>query len=233
MQAHASLVFMGSTRIVEQWQVAPPSSAPTELLLPLLYSDIVFLSQSPIDLVLFYSLPCSKSHFLDTIVPKLKNSLSLTLKHFTPLAGNITFPLTSPTMPVSHYLNGDTISLTVAVSDADFNHHSGNLSRDFNHFVAPLPPLTYLSDSIKFSVAAIRVTLFPDQGICIGITQHHAIGDGSTMVHFINMWASISKLNGDSHLLASKYLPFYDRSGFQDADTLTTTYWNLMKMSKI
>lgn len=230
---HIPLLMATSTSIVERCQVAPSSGAPAELLLPLVYSDIVFLSQNPIELVLFYNLPCTQSQFLDNIAPKLKHSLSLTLKHFSPLAGHIFFPLTSGTMPVSHYVNGDSVSLTVALSDADFNHHSGNHSRDSDQlrdFVAPFPPPDYLSDFIKFSVAAFQVTLFPNQGIGIGITQHHAIGDGSTAVHFINMWASIAKLNGDLHLLASKSLPFYDRSGFEDANSLTTTYWNLMRM---
>lgn len=157
---------MTTCSIVEHCQVAPSSGAPTELLLPLLYSDIIFLSGNLMEILYFYSLPsCSKSHLSDNIVPNLKNSISLTLKHFTPLAGNIIFPLTTG-MPLSHYITGDSVSMAIAVSDADLTHLTGSLSRDADQF----------PDFIKFPVSAFQVTLFPNQGICIGVTMHHCIG---------------------------------------------------------
>ncbi|KAI3464101.1 hypothetical protein Pfo_020764 [Paulownia fortunei] len=182
-----------ATNIVEQCQVAPSSGAATEQLLPLLHFDTVWLPFHPLENLFFYSFQCSESHFLDTIVPNLKNSLSLTLKHFPPLAGNIIFPLTSG-MPVSHYVAGDSISLTIALSNADFIHLTGNLSRDadeFHYFVPQLPPAAYLVS------------------ICIGFTNHHAIADGATLLGFVQAWASINKFNGDEHLIAlgEKYLP--------------------------
>ncbi|KAG8388576.1 hypothetical protein BUALT_Bualt02G0139700 [Buddleja alternifolia] len=69
------------------------------------------------------------------------------------------------------------------------------------------------------------------QGISIGFTTHHAIGDGSTLLHFLNAWASINKFNGDAHLLAlgDKFSPFYDRSVVEDANGLDARRWDLMK----
>lgn len=75
---------------------------------------------------MFYDLQCSKTEFVETIVPILKKSLSLTLKHYFPLAGNTTLPLISPATPFSRYVAGDSVSLTIAQSHADFVHLTGN-----------------------------------------------------------------------------------------------------------
>ncbi|KAK6153301.1 hypothetical protein DH2020_012940 [Rehmannia glutinosa] len=220
--------------IVEKCQVQPSPGAVNEQLLPLVHFDIPWLPFHLVQNLFFYSFQCSESHFLDTIVPNLKNSLSLTLKHFPPLSGNIVFPLDSGNLPVSHYVAGDSASLTITVSSADFDNLTGNHSRDsdeFYDFVPHLPPPIYSPDSIKFSVAAVQVTLFPNLGISIGFTSHHAIGDGVTLLGFIQSWASISKFNGDTHLLAlgEKCLPFYDRGIIKDANRLATECWDLMK----
>ncbi|GFP79914.1 anthocyanin 5-aromatic acyltransferase [Phtheirospermum japonicum] len=140
-------------------------------------------------------------------------------------------------MPVSHYVAGqDYFPLTIAISNADFVYLTGYHFRDndqFHDFVPRLPPAT-ISDSstIKFPVAAIQVTLFPNQGVCVGFTFLHAIGDGATAVHLIEMWASINRFNGDdSHLLAlgEKCLPFYERDVIRDGDRLAMESWRYMK----
>ncbi|GFP79913.1 anthocyanin 5-aromatic acyltransferase [Phtheirospermum japonicum] len=228
-----------TTTIVEQCQVAPLSGAPTEQLLKLLHVDILFLHYPPLKSLLFYSFQCSESHFLDTIVPNLKNSLSLTLKHFPPMAGKLVIPINSDnnSMPVSHYVAGqDYFPLTIAISNADFVNLTGYQSRDndqFLDFVPQLPRAT-ISDSstAKFPVAAVQVTLFPNQGVCVGFTIHHAICDGATGVRLMKMWASINRFNGDdSHLLAlgEKCLPFYERDVIRDGDRLAMESWSYMK----
>ncbi|KAH6763668.1 hypothetical protein C2S51_014917 [Perilla frutescens var. frutescens] len=140
-------------------------------------------------------------------------------------------------MPFSHYTGGkDSLSLTIAVSDSDFcrltsNDHSRDAA-EFHDFLPTLPPATYSSDSIKFSVTAVRITLFPNHGICIGLTNHHAICDGSNLIGpsgLIQTWASISKFNRDSHL-SRKMLPSYDRSTVEGAADLTTVFWNHVTM---
>lgn len=111
--------------ILEQCEVAPSPGGPAEKWLPLLDFDVTFLRFSLMQILMFYELQCSKAYFLETIVPNLKNSLSLALNHFSPLAGNTTLPLTSGT-PFTHYVAGDSVSLTIAQSDADFVHLTGN-----------------------------------------------------------------------------------------------------------
>ncbi|KAL3618084.1 hypothetical protein CASFOL_038405 [Castilleja foliolosa] len=188
-----------ATKIVEQCKVAPPTGAPTKQVLKLLHMDMIQLCL-PIDVksLLFYKFHCSESHFLNNVVPDLKNSLTLTLKHFAPLAGKIFIDHNSG-LPVSRYVDGqDSISLTIAVSYADFLNLTSYHPRDAAqlHGFAPDFNETFSLTS-KISVLAVQLTLFPNQGVCIGITSNHAIGDAAAIVLFLKTWASINKSNGD------------------------------------
>ncbi|KAL3618147.1 hypothetical protein CASFOL_038468 [Castilleja foliolosa] len=220
-----------ATNIVEQCQVAPSSGAPTEQSLKLLHFDILWLPMNPLKMVVFYGFPCSESYFLDTVVPSLKNSLSLTLKHFPSLAGKILIPHNS--IPVSRYVAGeDSVSLTIAVSKADFKKVIGYHSREVDELYDLVTPLIVDSSS-TIKLTSFQVTLFPNQGVCIGLTYHHSLGDGPALSLFFQAWASINKFNGDeSHLLESgeERLPFYDRNVVPDGDRLANECWSHLKM---
>lgn len=214
-------------KIVERYSAAPSQGAAAEQSLPLLYFDMIWLHFRPTETLFFYSFKCSESNFLDTIVVQLKHTLSIALKHFLPLAGKIIFPLSSAGMPVSRYAAGDSVALTIAVSDADFTDLTGNHSKaadEFHHFVPHMPPPVYSDDDIKFESIAIQATLFPNKGICIGFTHHHAICDLAGLIGFIRAWASVNKLNSDGNLVGNA-LPLYDRSRVQDAAKLTPIGW--------
>ncbi|GFP80352.1 anthocyanidin 3-o-glucoside 6''-o-acyltransferase [Phtheirospermum japonicum] len=219
-----------ATKIVEQCQVAPSSGAPIEQLIKLLHMDMIFLGGgSALKFLIFYKSHCSESGFMDTIVPNLKNSLSLALKHFTPMASKIVIDNNSG-MPVSHYLAGqDSLSLTIAVSHADFVNLTGYHPREAAQFHGFAPHLNgILTPTTKLSALAVQLTLFPNQGVCIGIAGNHAIGDGYTLVHFLKTWASINKSNGDdSHLLLS--LPSYDRDIVRDGHQRAMDCWRDIK----
>ncbi|KAL3618156.1 hypothetical protein CASFOL_038477 [Castilleja foliolosa] len=77
------------------------------------------------------------------------------------------------------------------------------------------------------------VTLFPNQGVCIGLTGHHSMCDGPALALFMQAWASINKFNGDeSRLLESgeECLPIYDRDVIADGDRLADECWSHIKM---
>ncbi|CAL9018584.1 unnamed protein product [Prunus brigantina] len=90
------------------------------------FFDLFWLRFPPFQLIFFYELPPS-SHstplFFDSILPKLKASLSLTLQHFLPLAGSLTWPQTSH-KPLLNYVQGDAVSLTIA-------HYSNDHRADY------------------------------------------------------------------------------------------------------
>ncbi|KAK6157236.1 hypothetical protein DH2020_011484 [Rehmannia glutinosa] len=173
--------------------------------------------------------PCSKAYFLETLVPKLKQSLSLTLKHYLPLSGNLFYPLnTVDEKPVFRYVAGDSVSLAIAESSNAFDELVGNHARDadqFYNFVPESPPVKDEPEYQTVPVIALQVTLFPDRGISIGFSNHHCVGDASSIVGFIRAWASISKLGEDEFLA----MPIFDRSVIKDPLGIGNILWKKMK----
>ncbi|KAK4484867.1 hypothetical protein RD792_007467 [Penstemon davidsonii] len=224
-----------TTTLLENCQIPPPppQGVAAELYLPLTFFDIPWLHFHPIRRLLFYKFPCSKSHFMETIIPKLKESLTLTLKHYVPLAGNLLFPIdTENNKPIIRYVVGDSVSLKIVESTKDFHYLIGDHARDadqFYDFVPQLPPIKDEIEYKKVSVLALQVSLFPNQGICVGFANHHVLGDASSIVGFIKAWASINKLGGDNEFLIESSLPLFDRSVIKDPLGIDNIYWNVMK----
>ena len=96
----------------------------TPTLLPLTFFDIFWLRLPPVERLFYYEFPHSASSFFDSVLPKLKQSLAVALHYYRPLAGNLQWPHDSH-KPVVEYAAGDAVCLTVAESDAHFNHLSG------------------------------------------------------------------------------------------------------------
>ena len=167
-------------KVVEVLSVAPileSEELPTQTSLPLTFFDILWLRLPPVQRIFFYEFPHPTHLFFDTLLPKLKHSLSLALAHFFPLAGHLTWPLHSQ-KPIINYKSGDTVPLTVAVSEADFNHLAGTDLYEAKEIHNLLPHLTISHE--KATLLALQVTLFPNSGFSIGITSHHAVLDGKT-----------------------------------------------------
>ncbi|XP_019184758.1 PREDICTED: malonyl-coenzyme:anthocyanin 5-O-glucoside-6'''-O-malonyltransferase-like [Ipomoea nil] len=210
--------------LISHREVAPAGNA-AEMSLPLTFFDIPWLFYfRMVRRLLFYRLPISRESFLETTIPNLMASLSLTLKHFLPLAGNLVSPSDSSTPPELRYFPGDSVPVAFAESAGDFDSLVANHPRDVNHFyplVARLQaPEPAAGEQIIIPVLSIQVTLFPGFGICISTTHHHVVGDGNTMNSFTKAWAMINKLGGDGEFIAekseSKSVPFYDRTIVKD-----------------
>lgn len=189
--------------LLESCRIAPPpgGDAAEPLSILLTFFDIVWVHFSPIRRLLFYDHPnCSKAYFLNTLVPKLKESLSLTLKHYLPVAGNLLYPSNTEQKPVFRYVSGDAVSLRIAESGRDFDQLIGNHARDadqFYDFVPEMPPIREEPGYKIVPVFALQLTLFPGRGICIGFANHHSLGDASSIAGFVLEWASISRLGAD------------------------------------
>nr|BCB67382.1 malonyl-CoA acyltransferase [Gentiana hybrid cultivar] len=215
-------------KIIEECRASPPPGTVAKLTLPITYFDVYWLNFHHVQRLLFYKLPLNKSTFIETIIPNLKNSISLALKHYLPLAGNLVSPLQhddSGVPPVLCYLSGDSIPLIFAESlDEDFDRLAGNQASKCDDFYPLIPVLKppVVSTNLKITpLSAVQVTLFPNSGISIGFTNHHVTGDANVIVGFIKAWASINKLDGDSQLVDGNLIPFYDRSGIKDPYDLT------------
>ncbi|TKY48813.1 Coumaroyl-CoA:anthocyanidin 3-O-glucoside-6''-O-coumaroyltransferase 1 [Spatholobus suberectus] len=116
-------------KLVEKFHVAPASHPDcrtrTTSSLPLSFLDLPLAGPIYVKRQFFYHFPHPVHHFCETKLPTLKHSLSLTLQHFFPLAGNLLCP-PPPHRPFIRRAHDDTVTLTIVESEADFNHLSSN-----------------------------------------------------------------------------------------------------------
>ncbi|KAL5582143.1 hypothetical protein UlMin_014585 [Ulmus minor] len=202
-----------TVNIIEVYKVAPPHGSAREMSLPLTFFDLLWLKLPPVQYLYFFKIPTPtpdlKTSFFLYVLPRLKHSLSLTLHNFLPLAGNIIWPQSSH-KPLVKYIEGDVVSLTVGVSEADFNYLSGNNLCQAVECHPLIPKLAVSRD--RAAVFAVQVTLFPNCGFCIGIATHHALLDGRSFNSFIKAWSHVCKLDEQVSSLPLELKPFYDRS---------------------
>ncbi|KAF3444873.1 hypothetical protein FNV43_RR14566 [Rhamnella rubrinervis] len=214
-----------SVKIQELYSVAPAPGSPDSTIpktLPLTFFDLLWLRFSPAQNLFFYEISSPNTSFFDSILPKLKQSLSLTLQYYLPLAGNLIWPEDSH-KPTIVYVDGDAVSLTVAESDADFHRLSGTDLREATECHSLIPHLAVSHQKAK--MMALQVTLFPNAGFCVGISMHHAVLDGKATALFMNSWSQICKnLEEKSWSLSSALIPVYDRMVIKDPAGLQATF---------
>ncbi|KDO65330.1 hypothetical protein CISIN_1g036098mg [Citrus sinensis] len=143
-----------------------------------------------------------------------RHSLSLTLRHFFPFAANLICP-PPPNHSYISYKKGDSVLVSVAESDSDFNHLTANQARDNTVFHHLLSEETHAVPSM-----AVQVTVFPNSGISIGIAVNDVAADGRSFNHFVKFWASMSV----THRLED--LPCHEKVLVEDPDGLASIYLN-------
>ncbi|XP_057492013.1 anthocyanin 5-aromatic acyltransferase-like [Actinidia eriantha] len=210
-------------KVLEVCRVAPPplspdSTAPKSL--PLTFFDMLLLKFPPTQRLYFYETSHPTTTFLEVVVPKLKHSLSLTLQQYIPLAGNVTLTPDFSKL-IIEYVEGDTVSLTVAESEVDFYCLSGDNFREAKNFNPFLPCL--VGSETRLPVLALQVTLFPNVGFSIGYAVHHGVLDGKTTTMFMHSWAFICT-RGEDSTLTPGLTPLYDRTLIVDPYDFETTF---------
>ncbi|CAH9126773.1 unnamed protein product [Cuscuta epithymum] len=208
--------------------------------IPLTFLDVVWLTLPPVHRLIFYPHPVSRTGFLDSIIPKMRNSLSQTLQHYTSLAGRVFTSPDNAIVPEIRYTEGDTVPLIVAEyisgETTDFDHLVSDQARssmDYQPLIPRLPPTSRAPNgSVVVPVFALQVTLFPDVGICIGVTNHHIIGDGSSIFGFMKAWSHLSFSSHEDNkkdCTSSQCVPFYGKVAVKDGQRLTRLYWDILK----
>ncbi|XVF60691.1 hypothetical protein PTKIN_Ptkin08bG0068600 [Pterospermum kingtungense] len=180
----------------------------------------------PVERVLFYQLNHSTPEYFNSVIlPELKHSLSHTLLHYLPLAGNLWWPSNSP-KPIITFTPNDRVSITVAESNSNFSLVSGNEIREAPQLHSLVLQLM-VTDDIA-SIIALQITFFPSQGFCIGITAHLTVLDGKSSTMFIKSWAYLCKQLASLQNLSlpPELTPFYDRSVIKDPSRLDLLFLN-------
>lgn len=165
--------------------------------------DLAMLSVHYIQKGLLFAKPPQANgdeNFIESLLDKLKQSLSLALVHFYPLAGRLKTVKTEN--PHSFYVHVDgndspgakfiyaTLDMTVSdiLSPVDvppivqslFDH-----DRAVNH------------DGHTTSLLSIQVTELVD-GVFIGCSMSHSLADGTSFWNFWNMWSEIFRAEGNN-----------------------------------
>ncbi|KAJ7948857.1 Anthocyanin 5-aromatic acyltransferase [Quillaja saponaria] len=165
-----------------------------------------------------------------TVLPNLKQSLSITLQHFYPCASNLVCP-PQPNKPHILYVNDESsVNFTVSEwSNANFEQLIADHPREvsiYHPFVSSFPPTRTLEDGTRLiPLMAIHVTFIPNFGfgICIGI--QHVCTDGKGFLNLMKAWSSICKTRGEClSSLGKDSLAFQDRSVMKDPNGFEHTF---------
>ncbi|KAJ4701725.1 HXXXD-type acyl-transferase family protein [Melia azedarach] len=163
--------------------------------------DLAMISVQYIQKGLLYRKPAKlPENFINTLLDKLKHSLSLTLVHFYPLAGRLVTQTTES--PPSYVIFVDCNNSP----GAKFIYAS--LDRTISDILSPTyVPLVVQSffdhdralnhDGHARSLLSIQVTDLVD-GIFIGCSMNHSLGDGSSFWNFFNAWSEIFQAQGET-----------------------------------
>ncbi|KAJ4847538.1 hypothetical protein Tsubulata_003969 [Turnera subulata] len=225
-------------KVVEVSRVTPSSDSnesSTEFSLPLTFFDIYWLKFPPVKRIYFYKLSTESSstpaYFNTVILPKLKHSLSLTLPHFLPLAGNLVWP-PHAAKPFVIYKPKDGVWLTVAESSTgdEFDRLSTHEPRYAVESHPYLPEL--LTSNEVAAVLSLQITFFPSKGFSVGYAINHAVVDGQSIVMFMKAWAHMCNCDQENPSLMPELTPFLDRSVVQDPEGTDMEYlkvWSTIK----
>ncbi|CAN0914769.1 Coumaroyl-CoA:anthocyanidin 3-O-glucoside-6''-O-coumaroyltransferase 1 [Linum grandiflorum] len=195
--------YSSAVKTTAELQISPPpGSLPSTTTIRLTVFDVPWLICHPVQRVFFYHLPTiSAPQFHNSIISKLTSSLSAALAHFYPFAAKLITP-PPPAKPYILYSENDAVSFTVAESIAlDFQQATSDSPTDVRLLHPLLPKLTKFDgdgDGVTTvsNLLALKVTLFPDSGFCIGIEFRHVAADGLAFNQFVKSWAEISKSGG-------------------------------------
>ncbi|KAL5559064.1 hypothetical protein UlMin_035275 [Ulmus minor] len=165
--------------------------------------DLAMLSVHYIQKGLLFVKPLEaqkQGNFMESLLEKLKHSLSVALIHFYPLAGRMkTIKTENPPSslvyvdfhdsPGARFIHA-TLDMTISdilspidvpsIVQSFFDH-----DRAVNH------------DGHSMSLLSIQVTELVD-GVFIGCSMNHSIGDGTTYWSFFNMWSEIFQAQGNT-----------------------------------
>ncbi|GMI87775.1 phenolic glucoside malonyltransferase 2 [Hibiscus trionum] len=219
---------MTTATIHEITRVTPsPDSlnSANEFTLPLTFFDTYWFKFPPVQSLYLYQLNDSHStpsYFNSEILPRLKQSLSLALSHYLPVAGYLKWP-PGAAKPVVSYTPNDGVTLTVAESNvANFDtliSYEMHRAKDLH----PFTPQLVLSDD-KAEILALQITLFPRQGFSIGTAAHHSAFDGRIASMFMRSWAYLCKHG--TNKLPPELTPSFDRSVIKDPSGLVLLFLN-------
>ncbi|GLT25358.1 hypothetical protein SLA2020_004900 [Shorea laevis] len=160
--------------------------------------DLRMMQRRHVPLLYFYK-PTGSSDFFQAQV--LKEALSKILVPFYPVAGRLGRDESGRIEIVCNaegvlFLEAEAVGI---LDDLGGFAPSSKLQQ-------LLPTVNYSGDISSYPLLLIQVTTFKCGGVSLGIHIHHALGDGTSLCHFINSWSDMAR--GQSLNVS----PFLDRT---------------------
>ncbi|MQM09537.1 hypothetical protein Taro_042412 [Colocasia esculenta] len=216
-------------RVLDQCRV-PISSGdpprPREASVPLTFFDAFWIIATPLNRLLFYRWSGTTSDFVASALPRLKASLSSTLRVFYPFAGRLR---SLPGEVDIYCTDADSVAFTLAESDGDFLWLAGDAPRSSRELGLLAPPAPAPGADGLLPLFAVKVTVFPRAGFCLGFSMHHTLCDGNSFARFLRFWASACRSVGD-HTPADDVAVLIDRSLVPDPRGLYTAFLKGVKV---
>ncbi|PWA57255.1 transferase, Chloramphenicol acetyltransferase-like domain protein [Artemisia annua] len=211
----SSLVRFGRRQlhtIVSREIIKPSSPTPSHLKTHNLSLHDQLAPDAYVPLVIFY--PNYSNIDLDSRLKLLdmKKSLSQTLTQYYPFAGRV-----AKKTPSFVDCNDDGIEFLEAQNDkpmTDFIRNmqhedldqlfpNGQLWKKLNHTFEDF-------EKDKASLLAVQVNQFACGGIAVAVSLHHKIADGSSLCHFFNDWAIMTRLRSwEQEYVVSPINPYF------------------------
>ncbi|KAJ4908681.1 HXXXD-type acyl-transferase family protein [Raphanus sativus] len=153
--------------------------------------------------------------FMETLLQRLKDSLATTLVHFYPLAGRLSTLKTDIPRSYSVFVDSDNspgagfihAKTDLSVSDIVGSSHVPLVVQSFfdHHKAVGL-------DGQNMSLVSVKVTELVD-GVFIGLSMNHSVGDGNTFWNFFNSWSEIFNSQEEDDVCLKNPQIFREASG--------------------
>ncbi|KAL0907498.1 hypothetical protein M5K25_021913 [Dendrobium thyrsiflorum] len=224
---------MAALRVLHEIQISPSPSLPSQPPQALSFLDTMWLQNSRLmKKLFFYDFPHPTSHFIEHNLSIFTKSLSLTLHQFYPLAGSIRQSYDFEDQFEISYEEGDCITITLAeYTGQNFRNISGHRPKNFKNLCLLVPKPIKSATSCQFPPMSIQITIFPNQGLCIGFVINHAVCDGFGTKLFIQSWAAACR-SSKRPTLNDISPPFLDRSVIIDSYGIRKKIFMEMSQSK-
>ncbi|WCJ36964.1 HXXXD-type acyl-transferase family protein [Euphorbia peplus] len=169
--------------IKERRMIKPSKETPKK---NLWVSDLdLLVSARHVPLVYFYKQqPNKTSNFFEAKL--LKDALSEVLVHFYPFARRL---VKDENGRIHINCNGNG-ALFVEAETASFLDHFGDFTpcSDMLHLIP-----SFEDNIFSYPLFAAQLTRFKCGSVCIGVSFHHTVADGTSLFQFINSWSEITR----------------------------------------
>ncbi|KAK8290802.1 hypothetical protein V6Z11_D06G021600 [Gossypium hirsutum] len=158
--------------------------------------DLVMLSVQYIQKGLLYTKPenSCEENLINNVLDRLKQSLSIALVHFYPLSGRLVTKIEENPVSFPKFIHA---AVDLSVSDIVSPTYVPLVVQSFfDHDRA----INY--DGHTRPLLSIQVTELVD-GVFIGCSMNHVLGDGATFWHFFNTLSEIFQAQGDTKMKIS------------------------------